>query len=63
MAARIKVIRTDGTQITYARAILREVVGKFLSKIILGIGYLMVAVDSRKQGLHDKIADTYVIKI
>jgi len=63
MAARIKVIRTDGTQVTYVRAFLREVVGKFLSKLILGIGYLMVAVDSRKQGLHDKLADTYVIKI
>jgi uncharacterized RDD family membrane protein YckC len=62
MAARIQVIRTDGTQVTYARAFLREVVGKFLSKLILGIGYLMVAVDPRKQGLHDKIADTYVIK-
>ena len=45
------------------RAVLREVIGKFLSKLILGIGYLLVAVDSRKQGLHDKIADTYVIKI
>lgn len=63
MAVRIKVIRTDGTEAGYARAFLREVVGKFLSKIILGIGYLMVAIDPRKQGLHDKIADTYVIKL
>jgi predicted Zn finger-like uncharacterized protein len=63
MAVRIKVIRTDGTDVGYVRALLREVVGKFLSKLILGIGYLMVAIDSRKQGLHDKIADTYVIKL
>ena len=63
MAVRIKVIRTSGTDVGYARAFLREVVGKFLSKLILGIGYLMVAVDSRKQGLHDKLADTYVIKL
>jgi uncharacterized RDD family membrane protein YckC len=63
MAVRVKVIRTDGTEIGYVRAFLREVVGKFLSKLLLGIGYLMVAVDSRKQGLHDKIADTYVIKL
>ena len=63
MAVRIKVIRTDGTEVGYVRALLREVVGKFLSKLLLGIGYLMVAFDSRKQGLHDKIADTYVVKL
>jgi uncharacterized RDD family membrane protein YckC len=62
MAVRVKVIRTDGSEVGYFRAFLREVLGKFLSKLILGIGYLMVAVDARKQGLHDKIADTYVIK-
>lgn len=63
MALRIKVIRTDGSALTYGRAALREVLGKFISSILLGIGYLMVAFDNRKQGLHDKIADTYVIKL
>lgn len=63
MALRLKVIRTDGSPINYGRAALREVLGKFISSLLLGIGYLMVAFDSRKQGLHDKIADTYVIKL
>ena len=63
MALRIKVIRTDGSPVSYGRAALREVLGKFISSILLGIGYLMVAFDNRKQGLHDKIADTYVIKL
>jgi len=63
MALRIKVIRTDGTPIGYGRAALREVFGKSISTILLGIGYLMVAFDGRKQGLHDKIADTCVIKL
>lgn len=63
MALRIKVIRSDGSPINYARAALREVPGKFISSILLGIGYLMVAFDNRKQGLHDKIADTFVIKL
>jgi uncharacterized RDD family membrane protein YckC len=63
MALRIKVIRTDGSPINYGRAALREVLGKFISSILLGIGYLMVAFDNRKQGLHDKIGDTYVIKL
>jgi uncharacterized RDD family membrane protein YckC len=39
------------------------VVGKFLSALILGIGYLMAGFDRNKQGLHDRIAGTYVIKL
>lgn len=63
MALRIKVIGTDGAEIGYRRAALREVLGKFVSGILLGIGYLMIAFDPQKQGLHDKMADTYVIKL
>jgi predicted Zn finger-like uncharacterized protein len=63
MALRIKVIRKDGGDLGYGGATLRETIGKFISGIILGIGYLMVAFDERKQGLHDKIAGSYVIKL
>jgi uncharacterized RDD family membrane protein YckC len=63
MAIRVKVVRADGGEIGYGRAFVREIPGKFLSGILLGIGYLMVAVYARKQGLHDKIADTLVVKI
>ncbi|MBW2451552.1 MAG: zinc-ribbon domain-containing protein [Deltaproteobacteria bacterium] len=63
MALRIKVVMTDGRDLSYGRAALREVVGKFLSGILLGIGYLMVAFDSKKQGLHDRLANTFVIKL
>jgi len=63
MALRIKVIRKDGDDLGYGGAALRETIGKFVSGIILGIGYLMVAFDERKQGLHDKIAGSYVIKL
>ena len=63
MAVRIKVIRCDGSSLSYARAAFRELPAKFISGIILGIGYLMVAFDEQKQGLHDRMADTYVIKL
>ncbi|WP_083553156.1 RDD family protein [Syntrophotalea acetylenivorans] len=63
MALRIKVIRKDGGDLGYGGATLRETIGKFVSGIILGIGYLMVAFDERKQGLHDKIAGSYVVKL
>lgn len=42
-------------------AILRYI-GKILSALIIGIGYLMIAWDAKKQGLHDKIAKTFVVK-
>jgi uncharacterized RDD family membrane protein YckC len=63
MAIRAKVVRSDGSDIGYGRAFMREIPGKFLSGLLLGIGYLMVALDPQKQGLHDKIADTLVVKV
>ena len=63
MVLRIKVIRCDGSPLSYGRAAFREIPAKFISGIIFGIGYLMVAFDEQKQGLHDRMADTYVIKL
>lgn len=56
----IKVTDTDGRRIGFTRATGRYF-SKILSTIILFIGFIMVAFDSRKQGLHDKIADTLVV--
>ncbi len=63
MALRLKVIRTDGGAVGFGRAFLREVIGKFFSAVLLMAGYLMVAFHPQKQGLHDKMAGTYVVKI
>ena len=35
--------------------------GYFVSILTLGIGFLWIAIDRRKQGLHDKIANTLVV--
>jgi uncharacterized RDD family membrane protein YckC len=40
----------------------REVVGRVIVAASLGIGYLWAAFDPAKQGWHDKIADTLVLK-
>jgi uncharacterized RDD family membrane protein YckC len=37
-------------------------VGYFVSTIILGLGFLWIAFDNRKQGLHDKMAGTVVVR-
>lgn len=63
MLLRLKVVRLDDTQVSYGQAFIRETIGKFISGIVLGIGYLMVALRSDKRGLHDLMADTKVIRI
>ena len=60
-ALRLRVIRTDGTYMSVGRAFLRNI-GFGISAIVLGIGLLWVAFDPNKQGWHDKIADTFVVR-
>ncbi len=58
---RLKVTDMAGNRISFGRA-----TGRFFSKIIsrtvMYIGYIMVAFTERKQGLHDMIAGTLVMK-
>ena len=55
------VVGEDGGRISLLRAIGRYL-GKILSSLILLIGFIMVAFTARKQGLHDMLASTYVVK-
>ena len=55
----IKVGKQDGGRISALNAFGR-LLGRWLSGMILYIGYIMVAFDAKKQGLHDKLANTYV---
>jgi uncharacterized RDD family membrane protein YckC len=61
MACKIEIIRADGSPVGYGRA-----TGRYFAQILnvftLGIGYLMVAFDEEKRGLHDRICDTRVIR-
>ena len=57
----IKVVNKDGQRLDFSKALLRNL-SKILSALIMGIGYIMIIFDDRKQGLHDKIADTFVVK-
>jgi len=62
MVAHVQVVRTDGKPVDLRTAVLRYL-GYIVCVLTLGIGFLMVAFDDRKQGLHDKIANTYVIPL
>ena len=61
MAFGLKVVRTDGTPVGVGRAFGRYF-AKMLSAIILWIGFIIVAFDSQKRGLHDMICDTRVVR-
>lgn len=52
---------TNGYRISFMRATGRYF-AKLLSGLILLIGYIMVAFTERKQGLHDILASTLVLK-
>ncbi len=58
----LRVVDEAGNNLDYGKAFLREVIGKWISGLIFGVGYLMVGFDEKKQGLHDKIAGSYVTK-
>ena len=61
MALGLVVVDVDGNRISFLRALGRYF-AKILSGIILLIGYIMVGFTERKQGLHDMIASTLVVK-
>src|SRR5690606_4044761 len=60
---KIKVVSlSTNTPPSYGKAFLREVVGKLISSVIVGLGYFWTIWDKKKQTWHDKIAGTVVIK-
>jgi uncharacterized RDD family membrane protein YckC len=57
----IRVIKTDGSDLSIVVALIRYV-GLVVSILVIFIGVIWAAFDPNKQGWHDKIAGTYVIK-
>ena len=62
MALGIKVINEQGEVPGLGYAALREIPGKIISGIVILLGFIWAAFDSRKQAWHDKIARTYVVR-
>jgi uncharacterized RDD family membrane protein YckC len=56
----IRVVTSESKQLTFGHAAGRYL-AKCVSGFLLGLGYVMVAFSQRKQGLHDRWADTVVI--
>ena len=62
-ATHIAVLDAEGSPIGFGRAFLRETVGRFVSGIALGIGYLNFFRDNDRQTWHDKMVDSYVYSV
>ena len=58
----LKVVRLDGGPVTFAVALVRALAAGF-SIFVLFLGFLWIAWDKDKQGWHDKIAGTAVLKL
>ena len=59
----LRIVREDGEEpIGFGTAFLR-LVGYMVSGMILYIGFLMIAFNPEKKGLHDTIAKTRVLKV
>jgi uncharacterized RDD family membrane protein YckC len=60
----LRVVKSDGTRLTFGRATGRFFAKAFITGLIpFGIGYMMAGFTDRKRALHDMIADTVVIKV
>ena len=59
----LRIVRFDGTQLSFGRATARHFAKAIATPAVpLFIGYIMAGFTSRKRALHDILADTLVIK-
>ena len=56
----LRIVTTQGRRVPIWQAVLR-LAGYVISFATLFLGFLWIVVDNHRQGLHDKIAGTYVI--
>jgi uncharacterized RDD family membrane protein YckC len=62
----VVVNKDDNTPIGLYDAVIREWLGKFvlaLVNMVLFLGFILLGFDSKKEGLHDKIAKTHVVRV
>lgn len=65
MILRIQVVKEDGSKLRWSDLLFREVVGRFIYNVIgiLKLLYIVVAFTKEKQGIHDMIGNTVVVKV
>ncbi len=63
MVLGVRVIVADHRRLHLGTVLLRELLGKFVSFITLGIGYMLAGWNKEKRALHDMMFGTYVVII
>ena len=58
----LKIVHEDGSNLTFKRAMFREYIAKMAAGALFGIGYYWIFKTEKKQGWHDMLSDTYVVK-
>jgi uncharacterized RDD family membrane protein YckC len=58
----IRVIKEDGTSPGFFTMLIRELMGKPISALVVFLGFLWILFDRDKQGWHDKLMSTYVVE-
>jgi uncharacterized RDD family membrane protein YckC len=62
MICHLRVVRVDGRPLRFVDGLVRGLSGLF-SIVAAGIGFLWILKDPERQGWHDKIAGTFVVKV
>ncbi|MBN1263389.1 MAG: RDD family protein [Candidatus Pacebacteria bacterium] len=57
----LKVVSQDRKKLVFFQVLLREWIGKLFSCLVLFLGFAWVIFDRKKQGWHDKIAQTLAV--
>ncbi|MFH1391959.1 MAG: RDD family protein [Candidatus Diapherotrites archaeon] len=58
----LKVVKTNGKKLSWKDATVRWIIEEFFL-VVFKFVHLWIIFDSKKQGIHDKAAKTYVIKL
>jgi uncharacterized RDD family membrane protein YckC len=58
----LKVVRLDSRPSEWVTVVVRAL-ACFFSLIVIGLGFIWIAFDPEKQGWHDKIAGTVVVRM
>jgi len=62
MILKMKIISADNEKGLSWKDVLLRILGYFVSGIVIAIGFIWIGFDKKKQGWHDKIAKTFVVK-
>lgn len=62
MALGMTVVDESGQRAGLFKILIRETIGKMVSAIVFLLGFIWILFDGKRQGWHDKIGGTFVVK-